>query len=126
MLLERLEIPAGIDTPYVCLDHNTAVCEMTGKSYPDDISEFYSQIVGWFEAYILEGTKDLTINMKMTYYNSSSQKVYTDILEKLIDAENFDVVVNWYHAEDDEDMYDAGVEFAKLVDVQFNYISYKR
>ena len=126
MILDRLEIPAGIDSPYVCLDASTGVCELTGKSYPEDITEFDSDVVAWFEAYILEGKKDLNINIKLSYYNSSSQKVYTDILEKLIDSQNFEVIVNWCHAEDDEDMLDAGKEFSKLVDVPFKFISYKR
>ena len=126
MLLERLEIPAGIDSPYICLDSTTGVCELTGKSYPEDITEFYDRVVGWFEEYMLTGTKDLSLNFKLTYYNSSSQKVYTDILEKLLDSKNFKVVVNWLHAEDDEDMLDAGQEFEKLVDLPFKFISYKR
>lgn len=126
MLVQRLEIPEGIDTPYVNLNAETGICELTGKSYPDDITEFYGQIVNWFEEYILVGTKDLTINFKLSYYNSSSQKIYTDIFEKLYVAENFIIQVNWYHDEDDEDMLDAGVEFAKLVEVPFNYISFKK
>jgi hypothetical protein len=126
MLLEKLEIPAGIDTPYVNLNAKTGVCHFTGKSYPDDIAEFYGRIVQWFEEYIYSGVVDLTINMKLTYYNSSSQKIYTDIFEKLHAAENFKTVVNWYHAEDDEDMLDAGQELCKLVDVPFNFLTYKR
>jgi hypothetical protein len=126
MLLEKLEIPAGIDTPYVCLNAITGVCELTGKSYPDDITEFYEKIVNWFEEYLYSGKHDLTVNIRLTYYNSSSQKIYIDIFEKLHSAENFKTIVNWYYAEDDEDMLDAGHEFCKLVEVPFNFITYKR
>lgn len=126
MLLEKLEIPAGIDTPYVCLNANTGVCELTGKSYPDDIAEFYGHIVDWFEEYVYSGKKDLSINMKLTYYNSSSQKIYIDIFEKLIAAENFISVVYWHYAEDDEDMLDAGQEFTKLVEIPIEFVPYKR
>ncbi len=126
MLLEKLEIPAGIDTPYISLNARTGECYFTGKSYPDDIAEFYGSIVEWFEEYIYSGVVDLTINMKLTYYNSSSQKIYTDIFEKLHAAENFKTTVNWYYAEDDEDMLDAGQEFYRLVEVPFNFVTYKR
>ncbi len=79
MLLDKLEIPEEIDTPYVCLDPETGVCEMKGKSYPEDITAFYNRILDWFEEYAFMGEKDLVLNMNLVYFNSASQKIYMEI-----------------------------------------------
>jgi len=124
MLLQRLEIAEQIDTPYVCLDPKTGICNMTGKSYPEDISAFYMHIVDWFEEYTFVGEKDLTINMKLSYFNSASQKIYTEIFEKLMDSKNFKVLVNWYYAEDDDEILENGKIYQNLTDLDFNFIAY--
>jgi hypothetical protein len=124
MLLERLEIQEQIDTPYICLDPSTGVCDITGKSYPEDISAFYMHIVDWFEEYTYVGEKDLIINMKLSYFNSASQKIYTEIFEKLMDSKNFKVLVNWYYAEDDDEILENGKIYQNLTELDFNFIAY--
>lgn len=124
MLLEKLEIAEQIDTPYISLDPDTGICEITGKSYPEDISAFYMNIVDWFEEYVLLGEKDLTLSMKLSYFNSASQKIYTEIFEKLMDVKNFNVLVNWYYAEDDDEILENGKIYQNLTELDFNFISY--
>lgn len=124
MLLEKIEIPENIDTPYVCLDPSTGNCEISGKSYPEDITAFYMQIVDWFEEYVYTGEKDLRLKMQLTYFNSASQKIYTEIFEKLMDSKNFKVVVDWYYAEDDDEILENGKIYQNLTDLEFNFISY--
>ena len=124
MLLQKLVVKEQIDTPYVCLDPETGVCELTGKSYPEDISAFYMHIVDWFEEYAFVGKKDLTINMRLSYFNSASQKIYTEIFEKLMDNKHFKVTVNWYYAEDDDEILENGKIYQNLTDLKFNFIPY--
>lgn len=124
MILKKLEIQEQIDTPYICLDPVTGICDLIGKSYPEDITAFYTQVVDWFEEYTYIGEKDLTINMKLTYFNSASQKIYTEIFEKLTDSQNFKVTVNWYYALDDDEILENGKIYQGLTDLSFNFISY--
>jgi hypothetical protein len=35
------------------------------------------------------------------------------------------VLIDWYYQEDDEDMQDAGEDYADIVEVPFNFISYQ-
>jgi hypothetical protein len=124
MILPKIEIKEKIDTPYVYLDSETGNCEISGKSYPEDIYEFYSQIVLWFEDYALMGKKDLIINMRLRYFNSSSQKIYNVIFEKLMDAVSFKTTVNWYYDKEDEEILENGKIFEGLTGLKFNYIPY--
>ena len=124
MLLQKLIIKEQIDTPFVCLDPEKGVCDLIGKSYPEDISAFYIQVVDWFEEYAMIGTKDLTINMKLSYFNSASQKIYTEIFEKMMDNKSFKITVNWYYAEDDDEILENGKIYQNLTDLKFNFIPY--
>ncbi len=124
MLLDKIEIPENIDTPYVLLDPTTGTCKITGKSYPEDITAFYMHIVDWFEEYVFSGEKDLTLDMKLTYFNSASQKIYTEIFEKLMDNKKFKVLINWYYAEDDDEILENGKIYQNLTELDFNFIPY--
>ena len=123
MLLKKVEIAPKIDTPSVLLDPDTGICNIEGKSYPEDIAAFYMHIIDWFEEYAEIGEKDLELNMKLGYFNSASQKVFTDIFEKLIDAK-VNVVINWYYPDDDEEILENGKIYEGLTDLKFNFISY--
>ncbi len=124
IVLSKIVIKEQIDTPYVSLDPDTGICEISGKSYPEDIYEFYTQLVDWFEDYAFNGKKDLVINMRLRYFNSSSQKIYNVIFEKLIDVQNFKTTVNWFYDKEDEEILENGKIFEGLTGLKFNYIPY--
>ncbi len=124
MLLEKLEIEPEIDTPHVCLDPDTGICQIEGKSYPENVTSFYNRIIEWFEEYTFLGEKDIVLNMNLTYFNSSSQKIYTEIFSKLMDATNFKVTVNWHYDEEDDEILENGKIYQSLTGLNFNYIPY--
>jgi hypothetical protein len=123
MELVKLEISEGIDTPFISLDPETGVCHISGKSYPEDISAFYTQVEDWFEEYSFLGSVDLTVNMKLTYFNSASQKVFTNIFEKLI-GRDFKIVVNWHYPVEDDEILENGRIYEALTDLEFNFYPY--
>ena len=121
MELQKLEIQESIDTPYISLDPETGICKIIGKSYPEDIATFYTQVEDWFEEYTLLGTRDLHMEMRLTYFNSASQKVFTDIFEKLVDVK-FNVKVDWYYLAEDDEILENGKIYESLMDIKFNFI----
>jgi hypothetical protein len=123
MEITKLILEESIDTPYVNLDPDTGICDIIGKSYPEDISAFYTQIEDWFEEYTFLGTKDLTINMKLTYFNSASQKVFTQIFEKFVGS-NIKVTVNWHYPTEDDEILENGRIYQALTDLKFNFHPY--
>lgn len=122
MDLKKLELKASIDTPHILLDPQSGVCDIFGNSYPEDISSFYKQIINWFDDYSFYGVKDLTMNMKLSYFNSASQKVFTEIFEKLMESENFKVKVNWYYVKEDDEILENGKIFQALSGFEFHFI----
>ena len=63
----------------------------------------------------------------MDYFNTASSKMLLEIFEKFKDMQEagHKVSIDWYYQEDDEDMQDAGEDYADIVEVPFNFIKYQ-
>lgn len=115
------------DTPEVVLDPSTGHFKITGKSFSEDVAGFFEPILDWLVVYAQSPSKKTLVELKLVYFNSASSKLLLDILlklEEMVNAGN-EVLVKWYYAEDDEDMQDAGQEYADIVEVEFEHISYE-
>ncbi|MEN9443511.1 MAG: hypothetical protein RIS47_401 [Bacteroidota bacterium] len=115
------------DTPEVVLDPNSGKFKITGKSFSEDVAGFFEPILDWLDLYAKHPNKKTEVELKLVYFNSASSKLLLDILLKLEEmvSAGFEVLVKWHYAEDDEDMQDAGEEYADIVEVPFEHISYE-
>ncbi|TAE43494.1 MAG: DUF1987 domain-containing protein [Bacteroidetes bacterium] len=120
--MEILTRDGGEDTPKVILDHNNGFFEISGRSLPEDSADFYGPILEWLDKYKDSPRPETEFNFKLEYFNTASSKLILDILSKLESIDGAKVV--WYYHEDDEDMQEAGQEFADLVDVSFDFKTY--
>ncbi|MCB8964406.1 MAG: DUF1987 domain-containing protein [Bacteroidales bacterium] len=122
--MEQLHIEGRIDAPHINADGDKGHFEIIGKSLPEDAVEFYRPL----ERYIIEYAKapqELTvIDLKLEYLNSSSSKKLLDIIGHIekIAAEGYQVEVNWYQRDDDQDMIDEGIEFAHMTSLKINFV----
>jgi SiaC family regulatory phosphoprotein len=122
MALNVLALEATDDTPKVVLDKANGTFEISGRSLPEDSAEFYQPILDWLEEYASNANGSTEFMFKLEYFNTASSKLILDVLTKL---ENIDgAKVLWYYHEDDEDMQEAGEEFADLVQVPFEFQTY--
>jgi hypothetical protein len=122
-MMTPLKIEATVDTPGITLDARNNHFEISGKSYPEDTKEFYGPVLAWMDLYVATPGPETTFIFKLKYFNSSSYKPIFDILTKLnaIKAKNGKVKVEWHYKAGDEDMMEAGEEFAELVDLDFSF-----
>ena len=87
---------------------------------------FYNPILDWLDKYS-DDLNDMTeVQFRLDYFNTASSKMILDILLKLEEFQDAgkEVKIKWYFAEDDEDMEEAGEEYAEIVDLPFEYESY--
>ena len=108
--MENLIIEETKYTPNINLDINGTV-SIVGKSYPENTFEFYAPVMEWLSAYFEEGNKKLTLNMEVTYFNSSSSKLFFDMFDLLDENNSDDLVINWIYDEDNESALEAGEDF---------------
>jgi hypothetical protein len=123
--MTNLSIAESKTTPNISFDASTGVLSIAGESYPDSALQFYQQVLDWLHQFVAESTVPIVLNMKFTYFNTSSSKCILDILSILETAHSTGraVTVNWHYRKDDEDMQESGEEFAQDMNLPFNVIA---
>ncbi len=125
--MQVIKIKGTDDTPTVLLDSENNIMEISGRSLPEDVAAFYEPILDWLDEYAESPNAKTVFDFKLVYFNTASSKLLLDILLKLEDLadEGNDVLVRWHYPEDDEDMEEAGEEYADIVDVPFEQVAYQ-
>jgi hypothetical protein len=124
--MEAIKIKGTEDTPTVILDAAENYFEISGRSLPEDVTSFYGPIIAWLSEYNKNPNPKTVFNFKLEYFNTASSKLILDVLMKLeeLATAGHDVLVKWHYPEDDEDMQEAGNEYADIVEVPFELVSY--
>lgn len=112
--MENIYISATRTTPEISLDCEKHILEIRGESFPENTAAFYNPIMDWICAYMdrLE-SQNVTVNMEIVYFNSSSSKILMDFFDILAEAsENGkSIVVNWIYDPENENALSTGEEF---------------
>jgi hypothetical protein len=127
--MENLFIAATASTPEVDFRFDLHTLTLKGESYPENAASFYGGVLGKVNAY-LEGCSqaDITLNIALAYFNSSSTKILFSMLDGFNSAAKAGnhVTLNWYHDEDDETLAEFGDEIRedypsiRFVDIPVN------
>lgn len=117
--MDSLIIEESDDTPKVVLDKQKAIFEISGRSLPEDTVHFFKPVLEWLKAYKNDANPTTEFLFKLDYTNTASSKLLLDILQVLQTIKNVKVI--WYFRDDDEDMEEAGHEFAEQVDIPFEF-----
>jgi len=109
--------------PYVTLDAETGLCEISGESYLEEATQFYKPIYDWLNNYILT-KRPLTFNFKLSYVNTSSSKHLIYILRLLKDyqASGNKVDANWYIEPGDSDTEEDVEDYMIISGLNINVI----
>ncbi|HOP04280.1 MAG TPA: DUF1987 domain-containing protein [Tenuifilaceae bacterium] len=124
--METIKIMGTDDTPTVILDADNDIFEISGRSLPEDVTAFYEPILNWLDDYANSPNAKTVFIFKLVYFNTASSKLLLDILMKLeqMHEDGKEVLIRWFYPEDDEDMQEAGEEYADIVDIPFEQVSY--
>ncbi|MCH8318783.1 MAG: DUF1987 domain-containing protein [Bacteroidetes bacterium] len=117
--MDILNFNAEEDTPNIIFDPQNNKFEISGNSYPENSSEYYSPILDWLDQYCAKPNKYTEIVFKLNYFNSSSYKCLLEILYKLekISKEGYQVDIIWYYKEGDTELKKVGQELKEEVDL---------
>lgn len=123
--MENYLLEATKYTPLISFSASQNQLEISGESYPENTIKFFLPCFNWLKEYLdlVEG-ETIRLKMDLSYFNSSSSKVFMDIFD-LLDAagkEN-EIIINWYYDPEDEDSLEYGEDFKEdLKTVMFNLI----
>lgn len=106
--------------------------EISGESRPEDAGKLYSIVLEWLEEYLktnkLKKTdpnpSQIKFEFNLLYFNTVSAKYILEIL-RILHAHYTNgrgIKILWYYKAKDEDMKESGEEFARLVNIPFEFI----
>jgi len=110
--MENLNIEETKYTPKIDLDTKGTI-SLVGKSYPENTFEFYEPMMKWIEDYFNTAAQPMTtVNMEITYFNSSSSKLFFDFFDLLEEnSTDHKIDINWIYDEENESAEEAGEDF---------------
>jgi hypothetical protein len=120
--MQAISIQSTAKTPQVELDASTGKLELRGRSIPENSIEFYTPIFEWIDEYSRNSGKKTELHIQLEYFNTSSSKCLLDVFKKLQNIQQqgkSEVTVRWYYEEDDEDMLEAGEDYAAIIRIPF-------
>ena len=119
--MKSLIIEGTPKTPTIRFDSKAGIFEIKGRSIPENSVEFYKPLTDWLDSYKDQPLPKTTVDVRLEYFNTSSSKCILEVFKKLevIHKAQFEVEVNWYYEEDDEDMLEAGEDYESIIRVPF-------
>src|SRR6056297_3313408 len=110
---ETFYLEATQSTPGIKLDKENSKIEMSGRSLPENVKEFYAPVINWLDEYIKEPNDNTKVVLNFEYFNTASSKMIMDILERIreIKEQGKEINVDWYYIEEDDDMLEAGEDY---------------
>lgn len=123
--MDKIAFEPSPTTPRVHFDPQQGYFEISGKSLPENSFDFYKPLLDWMDEYLKNPANQSNLVFKLEYFNTSSTAHFLRLIKKLekIHSEGGDVVVQWYHDHEDEDMREAGEDFRLLVKMPIDIIA---
>lgn len=125
--MDNWKIEATKHTPAMEFDATTNVLSIVGECYPENVGQVSIPLFTWFSTYLTQTPPELvlTVNVEITYFNSSSSKMLLDFFDRLEEAvtEGNNIVVNWTYDANDDIGEEFGEEFKEDLEVlTFNLV----
>jgi hypothetical protein len=111
--MDNLYIAATTTSPEVDFQFDQNVLTFKGESYPENAAAFYAPVIEQLRAYLAScNDAAITVEVTLTYFNSSSTKMLFSVFDALDQAASSGnrVVVRWYRDAEDETILEFGEE----------------
>jgi hypothetical protein len=126
--MDSLFIAATRATPEISFDSKTEHYLIKGRSIPADATEFYGPLEKWVDQFVLIQKSDsVTVDIKLDHLNTGSVRSLLTILAKIIRLRDVqvNVMINWHHDVEDEDMIDKGEEMSLILEHPFRFVPFR-
>ncbi len=122
--MESLIITATNETPSVTLNGAEGRFTFSGKSYPENVHDFYSGIINYLQKYTLDPKEKTTLEFSWLYFNTASAKMVVKIIMELKSVKTKGKLfeIKWFCKPSDDLMQEKGEELKDLLDVDFSII----
>jgi len=120
--MENFHLTETPKTPMVSFDAKAGKLVLAGRSIPENSIEFYKPLYDWIDQYMKQPRANTLFEVKLEYFNTSSSKCLVEVFRRLeeIQEKGFEVSVDWFYEEDDEDMLESGMDFKEIINLPIN------
>jgi hypothetical protein len=126
--MDNLTIEKTKVTPSIHFDAKNHRLEIKGESYPENAAKFYERVFSWLDEYIGElKDQEVTLELEITYFNSSSSKILMDLFDKLDETAGSgkNISIIWRYHKENELALEYGEEFQEdLKNVKFTLAAF--
>lgn len=125
--MENLNISQTASTPLISFDPESNTLRMVGESYPENSFDFYAPVISWLTA-SLQQLSELTLDITITYMNSSSTKCTLDLMDIMEEAycRGVKVVIVWRYDRENPRSYELAEDFREEVSFPFNIMALEK
>ena len=125
MVLDMLCVKSTLCSPEIRFAPAEQVLSIRGESYPENSFAFYQPVFEAVEAYLRDSDAPLTLDLAVSYLNTSSIKCVIDLLERLDQAHRAGrkVVVEWHYDAENERAHEMAEEFMEDVSFPFRLVA---
>lgn len=118
--MEPIYIKASSSSPEINFEPDKNILRIVGESYPENSFDFYAPVISWLKAGLKE-LPELTLDIAVTYMNSSSTKCAFDIMDVLEDAhcDGVKTSIIWRYDRENERSYEMAEDFREEVTFPF-------
>lgn len=121
--MDNFYIAATTTSPEVDFRFEQNVLAIRGESYPENAAAFYAPLIERLRTYLASCNEvSITVDVTLTYFNSSSTKMLFSVFDALDEAASSGnhVLVNWFRDAEDETILEFGEELqADFTAIQF-------
>jgi hypothetical protein len=121
----RLEKEKTTSTPYILIDEEKNHMKFEGRSFHENVVEFYRDVNNWLDTYLETDFGCFTFDFEMNYFNSSTSKLLHNMLTKMDEhaSDEKKVIVNWITTEDNDIIIECGEDFQEdFNNLKFNMV----
>jgi hypothetical protein len=121
--MEKFYFKGNNELPTILFDKDVQCFEIKGKSVPDDGKVFYEPVLNWLDTYSQSPAELTHVIFDLEYFNISTSKMLLYILYKLNEMQTagHKVKVTWCYADEEDEMFEVGEDYAFMVDVPFDF-----
>lgn len=116
--MNYISIPATSCTPQVEFDFDDRTLSLVGESYPENAAAFYRPLISALEKFMTAQPQStdlpLTLNLALSYFNSSSTKMLFSLLSAVNNAAaaGSATTLHWYYDPEDDISEEFGQEMS--------------
>jgi hypothetical protein len=121
--MDNFYIAATVTSPEIDFRFDQGLLSLKGESYPENAAAFYAPVIEQLNTWLASCTAEvITVDVSLTYFNSSSTKMLFSVFDSLDQAASSgkQVLVNWYRDAEDETI----LEFGEELQIDFTAIKF--